>query len=420
MNPAQKSRDTVAGRLSVTRSRSAFTLFELILAIALSVTLVALIGTAINLYLARVDGSRTQVEEAQLARSILAMIADDIRATTIYQPQDTSALAAMAASGAFDVDSVDDERGGGRGGGSGGGGGSGDVDDIDAPSSGTPSNGAGMSTGSGFGTSSSGISSSGATGGMGGASDEPPNTMPLGLNGGLTELYVDATRLPRREELFATITGYTNAPTAAQTGAGMGASATTAAGLPQPSDLKSVRYFIRPGEPVDAGSVAATSLSPVAQLRAGGLVRQEIPRRMRVWAEQSGNTALLDSGQALVAPEVVHIEFRYFDGTQVADVWDMVERNSLPLAIEVRLWIAPTGSDLMAGSYDPTSLANNTREYRQTVFLPMAQVANSAAAMGMSGMSSGSASGSSGMSSGSGMGAGSSSSSSSGASFTQP
>ena len=38
--------------------RSAFTLFELILAIALSVALLSLIGTAINLYLLQVDASR--------------------------------------------------------------------------------------------------------------------------------------------------------------------------------------------------------------------------------------------------------------------------------------------------------------------------------------------------------------------------
>ena len=72
------------------KPRSAFTLFELILAIALSATLLALIGTAINLYLVRMDTGRTRVEEAQLARSILATIAADVRATTVYQTQDIS------------------------------------------------------------------------------------------------------------------------------------------------------------------------------------------------------------------------------------------------------------------------------------------------------------------------------------------
>src|SRR5438552_2139751 len=52
-------------------SRPGFTLFELILAIGLSSALLALIGTAINLYLVRVDASRSRVEEAQLARTVL-------------------------------------------------------------------------------------------------------------------------------------------------------------------------------------------------------------------------------------------------------------------------------------------------------------------------------------------------------------
>ena len=397
--------------------RSGFTLFELILAIALSVTLVALIGTAINLYLARVDGSRTQVEEAQLARSILAMIADDVRATAIYQPQDTSALAAMAASGAFDVDSLDEQSGGGGGGG--------DVDDIDAPSGASgSSSGSGAGGGSAFGNSASGMSSGSGMAGTGGASDEPPNTMPLGLNGSMNELYVDATRLPRRDELFATVTGYTNAPMAVPAGGtGLGTNATAnAATMPRPSDLKSVRYFVRPGVPVAAGSAAATSLSPAEQLRAGGLVRQEVPRRMRIWAEQMGNTTLLEAGQSLVAPEVVHIQFLYFDGTQITDIWNMLERNALPLAIEVRIWIAPTGSDVAAkaGMLDAATLSNNTRQYSQTVYLPMAEVANSAATSTSSSSQSGSSMNGMSSGSGTGFGTGSSNSAASGAGFTQP
>src|ERR1044071_2347129 len=92
----------------MSRSRAGFTLFEVILAIALSATLLTLIGTAINLYLTRVNASRARVEEAQLARSVLSMIADDIRATAVYQPQDTSAISKlMAKSSSFNVDSID-------------------------------------------------------------------------------------------------------------------------------------------------------------------------------------------------------------------------------------------------------------------------------------------------------------------------
>ncbi|HEX2477085.1 MAG TPA: hypothetical protein VHK01_20185 [Lacipirellulaceae bacterium] len=409
-------------RLHVT-SRTAFTLFELILAIALSVTLVALIGTAINLYLTRVDASRTEVEEAQLARSILTMIADDLRATAIYKPQDMSAIQQLAAASAefnpeawLSAGRRSSGGGGGGGGGSGSGGGSssGGSSSGGSASSGTGggSSGGGASMGSGSGMSSGGGMSS-TSGGV--ATD---STMPLGLSGSLTEMYVDTIRLPRREELFATMTGYTNAPIGVQTG-GLATSTTAAAtsGIAPPSDLKSVRYFVRPGEAIEPGSVAATSLAGDLQLRAGGLVRQEIPRSMRVWAEQSGNSAILDSGQALIAPEVVHIEFRYFDGTQITDVWEMLERNSLPVAIEIRLWIVPATEAAQANVatlYNAGSLPKTAREYRQTVYLPMSELANSAMG-GMSG-SSGSSGSSSSMSSST---AGGSSSSSSGGSGSQ-
>jgi type II secretory pathway pseudopilin PulG len=336
-------------------SRGGFTLFELILAIALSATLLALIGTAINLYLLRVDTSRTRVEEAQLARAILTMIADDIRAAAIHQSQDTSAIAEMMASGTdFDVDSIDE------------------------PGRDSPGGTSGPGSSAGAGGSSSSLGGSGSPAGSSatsGGQQTPDSEIPLGLNGSLAELYVDVARLPRRDELFGTITGYSNAPMALPAnGAANGAMAAAATG--PPSDLKTVRYFIRPGQQAESGSVAATALAPQLQLQAGGLVRQEIARQARVFAEQSGNSAILDSGQALIAPEVVHLEFRYFDGEGLLEVWEMQEAQSLPIAVEVRLWIAtaeaPGGEQL--APYDTASLIRNARQYRQWVFLPMSSV----------------------------------------------
>lgn len=373
--------------------RRAFTLFEMILAIALSVALVSLIGTAINLYLTRVDRSRMQVEEAQLARALLAKIADDLRAATIYQPQDVSAIAQLIASGTpFDVDSIDQPSSSG-GGGTGG------------ASTGAPSTG-----GSATGTSSGSGASSGSGTSLGAQSNSSLSsdtdlTMPLGLNGTLEELYVDATRLPRREELFATVTGYTNAPTGLQAdtlATGTGTGATASLGLLRPSDLKTVRYFIRQGQQLDqpaATTSTATPVLPGAVPLVGGLVRQEIPRLLRVWAEQTGNSAVLESGQAVLAPEVTHIEFRYFDGSEVVEYWDMQERGSLPVAIEIRLWIVPADAreELGPAAYDPAALAQAAHEYRQTVYLPMSQVGGTSTSTsgGASGTDSESASGSS-------------------------
>ncbi|MEX0643313.1 MAG: hypothetical protein WD468_11460, partial [Pirellulales bacterium] len=217
-------------------SLGAFTLFELILAIALSVALLALIGTAINLYLIQVDAGRSRIEEAQLARSVLAMIADDIRATSVYKPQDTSGVAGLvAASAEFDVDSLDAPIPGSSGGNSSGG-----------------STTGGLSTGgSGSGASAGGLSgggsASGSTPGSAGANGteaENDLVMPLGVNGTMAEMYVDVEHLPRLEELFLTNTGYANTQPLAKP---VGANATTP---PRPNSVKTVRYFVRQGRPV--------------------------------------------------------------------------------------------------------------------------------------------------------------------------
>ena len=69
-----------------TSAAPAFTLLEVVLAIGLTGTLLALLATAIDLYLVRVDANRSKVESAQLARTLLNRIADDIRAVRYYSP----------------------------------------------------------------------------------------------------------------------------------------------------------------------------------------------------------------------------------------------------------------------------------------------------------------------------------------------
>jgi len=332
------------------RSRSAFTLFELILAIALSATLLALIGTAVNLYLLRVDAGRSRVEEAQLARGVLATIAADVRATTTYQTQDVSAVARLAASSTpFDVSAIDSSETF-RGSAFGAPGSTGSTSGVGSASS--MSSSAGSSSGSSLGSSLDGTEATVAS-------------VP-GLNGLTNELLLDVARLPRLDELFPTMPGQASSV----------ATAAAAANAPRPSDLKSVRYFIRQGTAIDSSDVAATALgSPDAQNRVGGLVRQTIDRAVRETAEQAGNAQLLNSGQMLLAPEVTQIQFRYFDGTTAYDQWSMQEQNAMPTAVEVRIWLDPAG---VAGnqSYNSTPQTNE-HMYLETIALPLAQATGS-------------------------------------------
>jgi hypothetical protein len=326
------------------RVRPAFTLFELILAIALSATLLALIGTAVNLYLVRMDTGRTRVEEAQLARSILSTIAADVRATTVYQTQDTSSVAQLAmASAAFDPDSINEAG-------------------VFAGSAlGQPgTTGSTGTTGTANILSGAAASSSSASGLSSDGTQSSTTTTSPGLNGLGSELLLDVARLPRLDELFPTVPQQSSSTT----------NTSVAATQQRPSDLKSVRYFIRQGTAIDPSDPAATMLSPEAQLGVGGLVRQTIDRAIRQMAEQAGNSQLLNSGQVLLAPEVTQIQFIYFDGTTAVDSWDMQERTAMPTAIDVRIWLAP---DAVEAQSSEVPLA--ARMYSQTIELPLAQAA---------------------------------------------
>lgn len=336
------------------RKRHAFTLLELILAVALSATLLGLIGTAINLYLSQVDADRTRVEEAQLARSVLAMIADDIRGATIYQPQDTKAIEAlMTASTPYNVDDVDKNK---------------KVGGPAAPAQ--PTKIAAL-------TSTSTSSSS--------SSDSSEETLPLGLNGTMEDVYVDVTCLPKQDELFATVTGYTNAQSPASTGAGGSVSATAAASgdVNPPADLKTVHYYVR----AEGGSPSAKGLTttamPTSSGGENGLVRQEIPRPVRAFAEQAGNTDSLESQDVLLAPEVVKMQFRYYSGSELFETWEMKERKALPVAIEVKIWLKAPSTKENSNSKEqenrPTDTMSldtieNAHEYRRIVYLPMASL----------------------------------------------
>jgi hypothetical protein len=351
---ARCRKSALAPRSSLHAPRPAFTLFELLLAIALSATLLILIGTAINLYLLRVDTSRTEVEESQLARNILAMIADDVRATTVYQTQDISAIAQLAAATAtVDADSIDK---------------SGTfsasalktLSTLQTKGALQAANGQSSSSSSG----SSGSGSSGNSSSSSNSSDQSPTDTVPGLNGSLNEIVLDVNRLPRTEELFP--------PGQKPTATSSSSSSVSAAA--RPTDARTVHYFIRQGNAMDPSDIAATSLSGTAQQRAGGLVRQTIDQAVRTMAESGGSSDVLDTGQVLIAPEVVRIEFQYYDATQgqAVDTWSMQEQSAMPAAIEVRIWLAATGASSPPVSYASGSMPSDAHMYSETIDLPLA------------------------------------------------
>ncbi|MGI9455459.1 MAG: prepilin-type N-terminal cleavage/methylation domain-containing protein, partial [Aeoliella sp.] len=259
-----------------------FTLIELILALALSAVLLALLAAALNIGIARATGNRDDVEQARLAGGVITLIASDIQNAAIYDPQDVSSAMSIAeASAKFDVDS------------------------IDSISSGAPAGSGGSgSNSSTFGDSSSSFDST---------SEAESLRRPLGVYGTLQELQLDVLRENPQFEVN-------------QEGA---VSATTATG-----EISTVLYKL--GEGLESlGSSAATN----GRSATSGLVRQEVHRDLLNWAEQTGTAADFAGQPLLIAAEVVRLEFRYFDGTEALEEWDSdLREGELPRAIELRIW----------------------------------------------------------------------------------
>jgi hypothetical protein len=358
-------------------------LLELLLALSLTVVVLALVNMAVDVHLRSLDTRRNQLEEAQLARSILRMIADDLRGTIQHYEQDTSEVEALlqqsVASAAGSLGDAAAALGAAAGASSGGGdsGGSGSGSSGGSSSGGSSnggSSGGGLSSGGTSGSGSSGGSSaSSATGDAGSASADSQYTQDLatgvippvpGLFGNQYQLQIDVSRLPRIENYQQVVT-----PDMA-TGV-----------VDIPSDVKTVTYYVQSAPVVGdtLGIATSGSLDSLLDPANGvGLVRRELDRSVTQWAMENGNYLGLQNNGDLVAPEVVAIEFQYFDGTQWLTAWDSDLEKKLPLAVLVILAMRTPGSEMEI----PTAAALSTATaedqqllglhlYRQLVWLPV-------------------------------------------------
>ena len=97
-----------------------------------------------------------------------------------------------------------------------------------------------------------------------------------------------------------------------------------------------------------------------------GLVRQVVSRASSRWASISGDYTDSENAAQLLAPEVVAIEFAYFDGFEWFSEWDSETSGGIPMAVEIALAIQ-----------SPTISANDANAglstYRLVVHLPGAE-----------------------------------------------
>ena len=117
------------------------------------------------------------------------------------------------------------------------------------------------------------------------------------------------------------------------------------------------------------------SLASDPNVAAQGLVRRELDRAVAEFASNSGSlSALLDAGK-VIAPEIVGVEFGYFDGVEWRMEWDTEVEGGLPVAIQVVLALESSAARRAAEAQGLTvnsTAANeaNLDYYRLVVSLP--------------------------------------------------
>ena len=313
----------------INRDRSArggFTLLELMLALALIVVATAIIGSLMQMYASNFATRGEDIRRAQVARSILTMMAEDIRGVVMEQAYDPSVLEQLM---------------GAQGGGGGGGGGTGGAG---AATGGEDPSGAGASATSGL----SG-SDPAATSEMADLQSMTTATLKPGIYGTQFQLMVDVSRVPRPDESIR-----------------LQQSLMSTEMVDIPGDIKTVTYYVQ--SPTQMGvqdSISAFGAVTEEDGYSAGLVRRQLDRAVTAYAEEMGNTQRLMTTGDLLAPEVVSLEFAYFDGTQWLTQWDS-STQSLPWLVQISLAMqSATGQ--RNGKIEPgTGLSSLSLADRQT------------------------------------------------------
>lgn len=342
--------------------RRGYTLLELILSLALTVVVFMGIAAAMSVFYSALTGQQRLVEQELIGRSILNMIAADLRAGLQYKAADVAGIENLVVSEALAA-GIGGGAAGGAGAGTGSGGeGAGDDEagDDSADGGGTGDSGTGGGTGgTGTGGTGTGGGTAGTAGGTGAATDEEESDPAEEDNawyrpsfvGNASQFTLDISRLPRIDQVNALTSD-------------LSATAT-------PADLKRVAWMVM----LD-GAPQANSLDPAADAM-GGLYRREVDRAVSAFSREPDMPSSPDQYSRLLATEVISLQFRYFDGENWKTEWESASVGGYPLAVEVRLLLDPDRSPdapPRPGGQNNTPDFENARLFRTVVHLPVAEI----------------------------------------------
>jgi prepilin-type N-terminal cleavage/methylation domain-containing protein len=242
------------------RRRAAFTLLEMVLALAIGVVLMLGLYLTLDLFFKSVESGRTNIEQAQVTEKVCSKFTTDVIGHRPMLPNPTS---------------------GNSGGGSGGGG------TGSTSGTGSASSTSGSSSGSTMGSSSTGSSTGGAAST---ATTSGPFPYNLGVQGGTDYCSIYIGRVPRSNFQVDTANSQSSSNQNTQ---------------PTDSDLRRIDYWYVYGDENNSG-----------------LARQEVVMVTNTDDINNMPPGIADEASYIFAKEVIAVTFEYFDGTSWQSSWD--------------------------------------------------------------------------------------------------
>jgi len=321
-------------REPVVRRSAGYTLLELLLALALTVIIVSLIGAAIQtngLTLTRVQAS---IERKQAARGILGMMQNDLRAGIQYKANEYAGLQDLFRS---------IQLAGGQ-----------SPIDVDEDLSDDPLEQLEQLAQLGEAGAAADAAAEEAEQFEGEIEEPEVDGAPVFI-GAANFVSIDISRLPRIDEYHPSVVSEREASNTL-------------------ADVKTVSYFVSQSN--GPNQRLGTNIIHVPQGQSevtGGLFRRQVDRSVAKFEGLEG-TGEPDLYSELVAQEVVEVSFRYFDGINWLTEWDSEEKGGFPLAVEMYVLIDPSRAGGVATAGSGSTNREDLETYRAVVHIPSAEI----------------------------------------------
>jgi prepilin-type N-terminal cleavage/methylation domain-containing protein len=308
--------------------RAGFTLLEVLVALGLSVVLVTAIYSAVSLYVELTLDDHSAIERSRVARAVFRQMAIDVQSVVFRLEDEEEESEEEDESAIPDPESIDDAT----------------INDFTNNPTGADLSG-GEST----------------------VVVEVLNpedaivTSSVGLIGDAAKLTLHINRPPREASYQPVLlAGSTSART---------------------SDLQSITYFLaNPSSSGIEGVVGARAVQGKLGDVSGpqGLARLAGDQLAVQYADLEADEETLADSARIIAPEVVSLEFEYFDGLNWLTMWDSVAAQRLPNAISITIGLRRIVSDeerdaMQFEASDRASLDEILEHRRHVIALPLAE-----------------------------------------------